>query len=84
MHASLIMHTQGSSCAHMNLPKNPNFIFFLFLLLSSQVCSFLVSFPFFMFSKLLFHMFNCHFASHILDLGFYYFDAMDMHSHAHA
>ena len=64
---------------HMNLPKNLNFIF-LFLLPFTHVCSCLVSFPFFfMLSKLLFHMFNCWFSSHMLELGFYYFDAMNMH-----
>ena len=71
-HAGKFMH------AH-ELAQKPQFYFFIFA--SVYTCMFLFSFfsLFFMLSKLLFHMFNCWFSSHMLELGIYYFDAMNMH-----
>ena len=77
------MCTQACSCMRMNLPKNPNFIY-QFLILPSYVCFVKLVFPcFYAFKVSVSHvyLFVCF---HMLDLGFYCFNAMNMHSHAHA
>ena len=81
--AGLIMRTQACSCVRMILPGNSNFIY-LFLILPSYVCFVQHLFPcFYAFKVSVSHvyLFVCF---HMLELGFYCSNAMNMHSHAHA
>jgi len=87
MHTGLIMHMHGYSCVRMILPRNPNpnFDDFAFgytcnaSILDLSLC--IHAF------ELLFHIFDCLFAFHMLELGFIlcfpYFNAMNTDSHVH-
>ena len=71
------MRTQGCSCVRMILPRNPNPNFDDFVF--DFTCNAYVLGPFLYIHvvKLLFHMFNCLFPFHILELGFiFYFRAL--------
>ena len=76
-HAGLIMHTQGCSCMRMILPRNPNPNFDDFVFDFTCNASVLGPFLYIHVVKLLFHMFNCLFPFHMLELGFIlYFRAL--------
>ena len=72
----------------MILPKKPNFILSIFASIFISNTSILDLLSYVYALELLFHMFNCLFAFHMLELGFicdfFFFDIINMHSHVHA
>jgi len=72
----------------MILPRNPNLISFVFVSYFTCNASVLDPFSCIYDFKLLFHMFDCLFVFHMLELGFIlcfpYFNAVNTYSHVHA
>ena len=64
------MRTQTCLCIHMILPKRPNFILSIFASIFISNTSILDLLSYVYALELLFHMFNCLFAFHMLELGF--------------
>ena len=68
--AGQILRTQTCLCIHMILPKKPNFILSIFASIFISNTSILDLLSYVYALELLFHMFNCLFAFHMLELGF--------------
>ena len=69
-HADLIIRSQSCSCVHMNLPRNLNFVLFVFAFIFTYNTPVQPLFHVSMFLSLCFTCLIASFVSHILELGF--------------